>query len=144
MLIPKLKGIHTQLTISDRRKQKNHRFTCEHYERRNYPYELVHVDTPYLFNIFAKLRHQVYIEEERIPPAEISTIKSTISNLEIDEHDEHSDHYLLIFRPLDLYIGGIRLILPDRTKPLGGIRPLQLSKQLLTHLTQPLMKRPYF
>ncbi len=131
MVTPGLKGIHSLLMTSDRRKEKNDSFIKGHYERRNDPYALIHVDSPHLFHIFGRLRHQVYIEEGRIPRKEISTIKSSISNIEVDEHDEHSEHYLLVFRPLDLYVGGIRLIFPDPTKEFGGIRPLQLSKKLL-------------
>ena len=125
------KEVRKTLVYKDRRIKNDSSYHLEHWDKRNDHYELVRVDTPHLLKIFGKLRHEVYIEEERMPVKELSTIVSSIDNIELDEYDDFSEHFLLNFKPLDLFIGGVRLILPDASKPLFGIRPLQLSKDLL-------------
>lgn len=130
-----IKNFLKEMFIQEQRVHKNSDFLNDHYDRRNDPFEIVIVDNIHLLKVFGKLRHQVYIEEERISPDDISNINSSLQKIELDEHDDHSLHYLLYFRPLDMPVGGLRLLMPNPNLPFFGIRPLELSPDLLNAIS---------
>lgn len=130
MIIPETKSIRESLIYKDRRKKIIPSYTETHFERRDEPFELIDVETPYLLKKFGKLRHQVYLEENRLSKEKFTSIQSSVDEIELDEYDDHSKHYLLNFRPLDLFVGGIRLIMPDNKKQFCGVRPFQLCPEL--------------
>ncbi len=62
-----------------------------------------------------KLRYQVYcIEQEFQPPDE------QLGDIEMDEHDEHSVHAVLIFKPTERVVGCVRLVLPTDQAPISS------------------------
>jgi len=76
-------------------------------------FEVVLADTPDLLKEAYRLRYQVYCVENPFEnPDEHS------DGCERDEYDGHSVHSLLVHRPTGSVAGTVRLVLPQRGKPL--------------------------
>lgn len=106
----------------DRREGKitSEDFLDNHYERRGSPYEVILCDSPVLEKQFAQLRYKVFCEEH---PEYAQTYN--IDQTETDEYDGRSIKMLLVFRPLQMVVGGARVILPDKTMPFVGLPCIQ-------------------
>ncbi|MBA4118110.1 MAG: hypothetical protein C0514_04355 [Candidatus Puniceispirillum sp.] len=86
-------------------------YLSNHFERRRDPFRVIEAKTWELRKIFAHIRHQVFCEEH----PEFYLTKY-IDHFERDEHDAHAVHFLVIYEPLHMFIGGARVILPDHSR----------------------------
>ncbi len=104
--------------MQDRREGKitSDEFIESHYERRGSPYEAILCDSPSLEKQFAQLRYKVFCEEHPEYQQE-----HNIDQTETDEFDGQSVQVLLLFRPLQMVIGGVRVIIPDPEKTGMGL-----------------------
>ena len=87
-----------------------------HFERRMDQYKVILANTSELLKIFLRMRHQVFCEEH--PEYEES---QRLNLLEQDEHDHHSLHFLVMYEPLHMIVGGTRVILPRAKLPWNGL-----------------------
>lgn len=104
--------------MDDRRLNKNlcEEYLNDHYERRGGLYEVIICDGPALELQFAQLRYKVFCEEH---PEFNQTYN--INQTETDEYDDHSINLLLVFKPLQMIVGGVRVIFPDHDKIAHGL-----------------------
>lgn len=77
-------------------------------------FEVISANTPELLKEVFHLRYQVYCEEVMIPDFEP---KKFSNELEFDEYDARSAHYLLYHRPTGKIAGTVRLVLADPDDP---------------------------
>ncbi|MEB3702645.1 Lysophospholipid acyltransferase family protein [Candidatus Bealeia paramacronuclearis] len=98
------------LPSQDRRISQSHSFLEKYFERRDSPFLTIEANTPYLKECFFRLRHDAFVKDTRslknIEPHPI------YKDCDVDIYDENAFHFLTTFRPLDIFIGGIRLIRP--------------------------------
>ncbi len=73
-------------------------------------FSVVPADTPALLDEAHALRYQVYCVEHEFEDPALQSGKR-----EMDAHDSHSVHAVLIYRPSGKVVGCVRLILPDQT-----------------------------
>lgn len=108
--------------MQDRREGKitSDEFIESHYERRGSPYEAILCDSPMLDRQFAQLRYKVFCEEHPEYQQE-----HNIDQTETDEFDDRSVKLLLVFRPLQMIVGGTRIILPDHSLEHFGLPCIQ-------------------
>lgn len=106
---------------TDRRVQKNG-FTDDHYERRQDDYMTIPANTPELKKIFFQLRYIAYCEEH-------PEFKEThnLDMTETDDFDLHSEHHLLMYKPLHMFVGGARMVLPQPNKAFFGLPSVALE-----------------
>ncbi len=125
--------------MQDRREgmMTSEEFLESHYERRGSPYEVILCDSPMLDKQFSQLRYKVFCEEHPEYQQEYN-----IDQTETDEFDQQSLRVLLIFRPLQMIIGGMRVIVPDANKNGMGLpclihpeSPFQISTPFQTEST---------
>jgi N-acyl amino acid synthase of PEP-CTERM/exosortase system len=106
--------------VGERRANQREHGGEQHYERRGSPYEVIVSDSPALDRQFFQLRYKVFCEEH----PEFS-LDHNIERIETDEFDRRSVKILLIFRPLQMVIGGARVIMPDHRLPHYGLPCIQ-------------------
>ncbi len=82
------------------------------YDLYNSLFEGVVADTDLLKRECFKLRYKIYCEEFKFEDADENP-----GGLECDEHDTHSAHALLRFRPTGEFVGTVRLILHPKGAP---------------------------
>lgn len=91
-------------------------------------FEIVSADTPALVDEAHKLRYQVYCEEKGFEDA-----AAYPDGREYDEYDCRSVHSLIRHRDSGLYVGVVRLILPE----LGGVHaPLPMERHCHLNLAE--------
>lgn len=101
----------------NRRKDNDSIDYCENkYERRGNLYSTIKVDSISLSRIFHELRYSVYCEEH--PEFDL---KHKIDNTEYDTYDDNSSAFLLLYRPLHMFLGGVRLIYPKQDEPIAKL-----------------------
>jgi len=93
----------------DRRFSIDKSFLESHFERRGELFKTITADHPHLKDCFYRIRGQAFVSDRRIITKD--PVKNPI--LEKDEYDDHSIHCLTLFKPLDLFIGGMRIIKPS-------------------------------
>ncbi|NBQ67805.1 MAG: PEP-CTERM/exosortase system-associated acyltransferase [Nitrosomonadaceae bacterium] len=86
-------------------------------------FEIVVADTTEMLEQAYKIRYQVFCVEHNFLDASLYPDK-----LEKDDYDNHSSHVLLRYRPTGDFIGTVRLILPDVSKP-EKLLPVELYSQ---------------
>ena len=79
-------------------------------ENFNEYFAVIPADTPQLLEEAFRLRYQVFCIEEHVPDFEAAKYPG---GLETDVYDQRAVHSLLRHRPSGLYVGTVRLILPD-------------------------------
>lgn len=89
-------------------------------------FELVVADTAELLEHVYRIRYQVLCVEQRLPGFDPMLCPD---QKEMDSYDSHSSHILLRYRPSGAYIGTVRLILPDSSRP-EKLLPVELYGQL--------------
>lgn len=77
-------------------------------------FEIVVADTAELLEHVYRIRYQVLCVEQRLPGFDPEHCPD---RMEKDGYDSHSSHVLLRYRPTGEFIGTVRLILPDSSKP---------------------------
>ena len=93
-------------------------------------FEVVRADTPELRQEAFRLRYQVYcVENPFEDPA------NNPSGVETDAYDAHAIHYLLRYRPANLTVGTVRMVLPVAEN-------LQASFPIQSVCDLPLLKDP--
>lgn len=73
-------------------------------------FRLIYANTPDLMAQVHKIRYDVFCEE-------LGLEANCPKNVEADEFDGHSFHYLLQHRPSNRYAGTIRIVLPPHDQP---------------------------
>jgi len=105
-------------------------FLLENYERRGEVYETVICDSPTLDRIFAHLRYKVLCEEH---PEFCQD--HNVDLTETDAYDNRSVKFLLIFKPLQMVVGGARIIMPDHNTDFHGLPCIEHEQSYFhTHL----------
>lgn len=89
-------------------------------------FELVVADTAELLEHVYRIRYQVLCVEQRLPGFDPVLCPD---QMERDGYDSHSSHILLRYRPSGEFIGTVRLILPDSSRPEKPL-PVELYGQL--------------
>lgn len=96
-------------------------------------FEIVSADTPALIDEAHKLRYQVYCEEKGFEdPARYP------DGREYDEYDARSVHSLIRHRDSGIYVGVVRLVLPERGNP-HALLPMEQHCHLNLAKTHPLL-----
>lgn len=103
----------------NRRNKVQTDYTQTRYERRNDGYTVIPANTPELVNIFYQLRYIVYNQER--PELKHN---AQVDLAEKDEFDDNARHFLLLYKPLHMVVGGARLIIPDKDKENFGLQTL--------------------
>ena len=94
-------------------------------------FSVVPANTPALLDEAYALRYQVYcVEHQFEDPARQS------GQREVDAHDPHSVHAVLIYRPSGKVVGCVRLILPDLARHVGLPISSLLSQADQEHFSQ--------
>lgn len=88
-------------------------------------FEIVVADTAELLEHVYRIRYQVLCVEQRLPGFDPALCPG---EKEKDSYDSHSCHVLLRYRPSGEFIGTVRLILPDSTRP-EKLLPVELYSQ---------------
>ncbi|MEB3702644.1 Putative lysophospholipid acyltransferase family protein [Candidatus Bealeia paramacronuclearis] len=109
----------------ERRKQQSD-YLDQHYDRRGHHFSSVLADSALLERFYYDLRYISYIKEARIP----FKTDPSLNKVEVDESDANSLKFLLLYKPLHLFLGGNRIILPDEEKDYAGLPTLAYSKAL--------------
>jgi len=91
-------------------------YLADHFERRGDPFKIIDGNTDDLKGIFFQLRHEVYCEDH----PEFNEI-ARITGMEMDDYDDHSLFLLLMYKPLAMMVGGVRLVLPQVSKQGFGL-----------------------
>lgn len=112
--------------ITIERRKNNTNYGEDHYDRREHYFSSILADSALLERFYYELRYISYIQESRIP----FETHPILNKMEVDEHDTHSLKFLLLYKPLHLFLGGNRMILPDEKKEYVGLPSLQFSKEL--------------
>ncbi len=94
-------------------------------------FEIVSADTPALIDEAHKLRYQVYCEEKGYEDA-----ASYPDGREYDQYDERSVHSLICHRESSIYVGVVRLVLPECGR-LQGPLPMERHCRLDLAKTHP-------
>ena len=97
----------------------------ELYENFHKFFEIIVADTAELLENVYRIRYQVLCVEKRLPGFEPEHCPD---QQEKDGYDSHSCHVLLRYRPTGDFIGTVRLILPDSSKP-EKLLPVELYGQ---------------
>jgi len=108
------------------RRKSNLNYAETHYDRRGRLFKAVLANSSLLESFFYELRFAAYIEENRIPLEG----EPIINKLETDEYDQRSLKFLIYYKPLHLFLGGNRIILPDVSLPYAGLPTLERSQAL--------------
>lgn len=114
-------GMDVDKNSTNRRREKSGQYLQEHYERRNNAYTIVPAVTPELKHIFFQLRYMVFMEEY----SEFHFDRK-IHKIETDDYDKNALHLLLMHEILKLFVGGGRLILPQKEKKNFGLQSLNI------------------
>ena len=80
----------------------------------NHYFEVIHADTPEKLRECYRLRFEVYYKEGLFPGMNTDDYPN---ELECDEYDERSMHYLLVHKPTRTIAGTVRVIPTDRENP---------------------------
>ncbi len=91
-------------------------FLRNNFDRRDSPFETILCESDSLDKQFSQLRYKVFCEEH--PEYNQSY---NIDQTETDEFDSRSISVLLLFKPLQMIIGGMRVIVPDANKEGVGL-----------------------
>lgn len=97
----------------------------ELYENFHKFFEIIVADTAELLENVYRIRYQVLCIEQRLPGFDPALCPD---KLEKDSYDSHSSHVLLRYRPSGDFIGTVRLILPDSSRP-EKLLPVELYGQ---------------
>ncbi|WP_198027072.1 GNAT family N-acyltransferase [Candidatus Paracaedibacter symbiosus] len=91
-----------------------------HFDTRGDPYMAMIAESDNLLNIYYHLRYEVFCEERRFiaPRADL---------LDKVESDNHTIHLLLYHQELDLFVGGVRMILPQTEYPFNALPAIELD-----------------
>ncbi len=90
-------------------------------------FEVVHANTPELIDEAYKLRYQVYCEEKGFEDAE-----QFPDGREFDEYDRRAAHSLIRHRDSGVFVGVVRLVLPDSSDP-SSLLPAERFCRLNSH-----------
>ena len=102
------------LPNSERRAFESQDFLDNYFERRGGLYYTIEAETPFLKECFYRIRADAFVKDEF---KHKSVYKSQFDQrCEMDEYDKSALHFLTIFRPYDMFVGGVRLILPSQNK----------------------------
>ncbi len=85
-------------------------------------FEMIPANTDELKQEVYKLRYQVYCLEKGF-------LETRTNNIEYDEYDAYSSHYLIRHRETDCYMATTRLILPDSNHP-ERLFPMEVYNQI--------------
>lgn len=106
----------------NRRKNSEFLYTQDRYERRGDDYLIISATTAELRKIFNQIRYLSYCEEH--PEFEQN---HNIDKTESDEHEGHSIYFLLMYKPLQMFVGGTRVILPIPDDEWCGLPAVQYN-----------------
>lgn len=109
-------------TNQNRRKESTSDYTKDHFERRQDDYQMIPATTPELKKIFNQIRYIVFCENH----AEFN-VPHNIDKTEEDIYDSHALHFLLLYKPLHMFIGGTRIILPMPHEDGCGLPSVQID-----------------
>lgn len=105
---------------NDRRFLSSEDYLENHFDRRNDPYLTLIPTTNELLDIYYRLRHEVYCEERKF-------IEKQENFLEKVKSDDYAIPILLYHRGLNMFIGAIRVILPQADLPYNGLPAIELE-----------------
>lgn len=112
--------------FQDRRSKDDNEYKKNHHERRERFFYHILVNCNFLEKIFYELRYISYIQEQRIPFGS----PNIINKIEVDTEDSHSVESLVLYKPLQCFIGGSRVILPNLELPYAGLPTINQSSKL--------------
>lgn len=95
-------------TDTERRVREDLLFLNHHFERRGALFYTFEAETETDKEIFYKIRSDAFVKDVHII-SEANTLESSALK---DIYDDHAFHFLTLFKPLKLVIGGIRFVRP--------------------------------
>lgn len=95
-------------------------------DRRQNPFTIIPANSRLLKKIYYELRHTCYITENRVSFED----EVTLDKIETDQYDRHSKQFLLFYKPLHLFIGGLRIIIPNTKLPFLDLPTVAKSQKI--------------